>query len=84
MLPNIDQLSYTTRLAILVIVTAIVMVAVFYLWHRSFTASLSGSFQVENPKPENAPAQNTEKQEGFLASLKSLLGDIEFNWDRFR
>lgn len=77
---RIDKMPLKNRQMILIVVTAIIMTGVIYVWYRSFENSLAGSFQVENKTEEDTVSEQSETG----GSLFDLFGDIDIDWSRFK
>ena len=77
-----------TRLIILVLVTAVCMVAVIYVWYLDLQATLKQGFRAENNGTVTSQAQDAQKQNevsnatpGFIASLVQIVKDFNIGWD---
>lgn len=82
---RINNISLRTRMIIAVIIAVFCMSVVVYIWYASFTNSLSGSFEVVAPSQNSARAIGSQSinDESFFASLRSLVGDINFGMGHF-
>lgn len=80
LLEKLRTKSYGVRISIVVIVTILIILPVFFIWLTSLSNELGGTINIQKQTAQQSSIQEEEDLPSLIKSLKASAGDI---WNFF-